>query len=55
MADLDMVYYRERLAQECERALQAPHKAASAAHRAMAELYRQRLDDDLQHAERDAN
>ena len=55
MAELDIVYYRERLAQECERALQASHQAASAAHRAMAELYRKRLDDDLQHAERDAN
>jgi SOS response regulatory protein OraA/RecX len=55
MVDLDMIYYRERLAQERERALQAPNKAASAAHRALAELYRQRLEDDPPRAQSEIN
>ena len=44
MIDHDTLYYRGRLSEERARALQAMTREASAAHRALAELYRQRLD-----------
>lgn len=45
IVDQDERYYRMRFQEERERALKADSPEASAAHRALADLYRRRLDD----------
>ena len=43
--DQDARYYRGRLGEERERALKADTPEASAAHRALAEMYRRKIED----------
>ncbi|KKC25485.1 hypothetical protein [Sphingomonas sp. SRS2] len=47
MTEHDSRYYHDRLIEERERALRAVTPEASAVHRALAQLYKQRLDGEI--------